>query len=393
MLLLLLGGCQADPEVVDLEEPPELKSMEASIRIVSPDSLLPSDAIGLSDCSIVLAGPGRLLWIPAGDSGTPRRVDLTTNKGNTYLSLAADNDLVVWQRSFPGAWRVRGASLEHVAPLPRPVHPWGGLGTGQIISLSDHVYASPTMTASLPRRNPEPWPRTPLVQVFDSLAEASQGIGSVRDQGGLYLSWLHARSIVGSMGDTLVVVNLSSGVVDRFEVGRNGTEGRSEQLRLPRTFSAPPAAEEVWEANWLDKGGEVWRFYEASQIANAAFSATSLYVVRNYEPRWMASPSVFFERKNQLVPSRIGLEIYSWSGRRLASFALPSENVRTVNVGRRDRLFVTMANGVVLVYEDPLADVPECEHGRSEIDLARRLGATQGEAPFGESSGRWSAGR
>lgn len=373
-ICLFLFGCSAD---VEAGPEPSTASPELPIALETApsDDVHVSHAVGLSDCRIAVGANGRVLVSSPRDSSAELSVAFPPGTGSLFLDVTTGGSLIAWQRKRSGAWLLDLSGAEGPETITRPRHPWGGEGVGQILELPSGRLVFPTMTAGLPRRNPEPWPPTPAVQVLDPTTGKQWSVGKVADRGGRYLSWYGAHSSLGIVGDTILWIGMFDGLVRAAVSGPDGVE-QLGGTALPRTFPELGLEEDVWDADWMAFGDEVHRIHGVPQILHAEVSHGRIYLVRNHSTREIHFPTIFFDRDDILVGASRVLDVFDLSGSLLGSFQVPSRDIHGVDVDGHGRIILTMASGVLLIAVDPFHPSPRCtvEAARSGLPASLQEG-------------------
>lgn len=366
---LAMTRCE-EPSVTRIRARPTLPSLEVESIIFGSDSFVVSGVAVSEDCGLILTGGqwGSAIrvhpdgsQVPAHGLGGARR-ELRVTDGGPGVAL-------VWARDPPFLGILNHDKLQ-VRQVTPPVHAWGMVTVGSAAALANGRIAVAAFFEGAPVARPDPWIDGHLIAVSATGDSAWLDVGSIPRSEATYLSWLAARTAIGSSGDTLLALGLSDGILRGF-VNRDLGFVEAFEVALPRYFEAPVPREEVWVAEWISVGGAMPYLIEISQVAQADIAQGGRVVaVRPYMAEWR-------HYKNRYVPTQggwelteLGLEIYSSRGGLIGAFALPSERVNWIRADRYGRIFLSDGRGHVYVASDPtFAGTRPCQRLPSEIRL------------------------
>lgn len=353
--IALCGAC-VPRELRSTSQRPELTELELLGEVRTSDAFSPSSAVPIADCALLTVDAhwGTLLIIDsAGEVGRAiwhPRVPLLGAK----LAIGSDERVVMWS--------VVPNFLGFVATDPLDVHPvsvmdhaWGGSAIGPAVPMGTHHFA---MTAigdrSLPRRRPEPWRSTTLVDLYSERGHRIAGAGAVPEHEAKYLSSLLASSALGVVGDTLLVLQHADATVHAFVHATADSMALVRIVKLPHYFEQPPPREEVRTYPWIQYNGDVVRLTFAWPVGPAAFGPQGrLYAIRNYSMRWRPIAKGVLNRGGQWMPVDSGMEVYSAEGALLGAFDLGGRSVAWLRISNDGRVVIGDANGNLAVFRDP----------------------------------------
>lgn len=349
-------GCRADtPRLVGL--PVAGAMLNTVSRIVVPDSFIVTGAAGGSSCEIVLVGGewGTLVRVRRDGSVDSLTGRLPGARSGGHLQSLGTRGIVVWSNA-PPFWGRIGVDLS-VSVLPVPMHAWGGRVVGPPVQIDNGYVMVPFGDLLMPRRAPRPWQGAPLGYDLALDGAKQDSVGWVDDRGGMYLSWYGARTVPGSVNDTLILLNLESAA---FSAWRRPYSEPIWVRTLPRYFEPPVAREELFEYPWLQFGGVMRSFLAVSQVESAAIAEDgTMFAIRNYQARWERISRPRLKTQGRWVVVSRGLEKYSHDGLLLERYALPSGiDVRWVGIGPHGRVFLRQGQHVLVI--ETAGDTERC---------------------------------
>ena len=347
-LLCTLVACNDSP--VKLGEVPPVVSALPVVSLIQVkeslnDQFTASGAMSLGRCDILLvSGEWGTLARIRGDGTVDQRTSrLPGAPMSTRLSRGREGEAIAWSDEPRFGARVRpDLSLES---LSLPTDAWGGNNAGPIIGLGEGYLFAP-FGGSSPRQSPKPWRDAALALVLSAEGNEINAIGSVHDRGGSYLSWHSGRTMVGNRGDTVVLLNLSDGIVSGW-LPPFSTPIWSAQL--PRYLSAPAPREELWQYPWIHYGAELINLLALSQVSMATIGEDgTIYAIRNYTAEWDRMDERRLKTQGRWRIADKALEVYTHRGSLVERYALPSADIRWLSVGAHGRLFLRIADEVVV---------------------------------------------
>ncbi|HLE57549.1 MAG TPA: hypothetical protein VJB15_10735 [Rhodothermia bacterium] len=347
--------------------PPVLVDSLALLQKIEAPGFVVSGVAATDDCKVWLAGASWGLIVEADPTSGESRIigQLPGHLADTRLELADDHRLLAWSQESRVLMRIdtRNNRIREVAP---PKHPWVGSAVGPSVPLGDGSIAVAPLGDQRIVRTPRPWQDAPIVWLLAGGDNHSVTIGNMSDKGGEFLTVADAQVRIGSAGDTLQILFLVDGVLERtMPWGGNsrlstihaGEQRKTDTVYLPRYFQAPDTWEDVWHAGWLINGLQP-RVYQVAQFADAAFGPDgAFFAIRNGEAKWNAADTPLGKRMYHEPGgweiTRQWIEQYAADGRPLGWFALPSAGAQRLVVDGVGRLFIWGDDGSVGIFRDP----------------------------------------
>ena len=354
MLVLVISlacfSCAA-PSISHVQERPLLQEFPRESVIIPSDSLRVSGVVSTPQCDILLseASRGHVLRVrPNGvldGLGAPDDV-----YRGAQLAEYTDDTSLMWSRSGSTVGLIDHESLE-VRKLTIPSSDWGLPIIGSVEGVLESWIAIAYLADGPPVPQPEPWPtRASLVRLVGPRGASVATLGTLERQPGRYLSWLLARSVLGSHGRRISALFLSQGRVTTFALSEEGLETDRSEYSLPIYIASPHPREELWTPEWIQIGGDVAHLIEVSQVIAADFKSDGGAVaIRPYMAEWRRVRNPFGPTQGVWEITDKGLEVYSADGALEQAFALPSPTIGRVAVDRHDRLYLFDQDGSVFV--------------------------------------------
>ncbi len=372
LVLLGMGCLDAGETSID---PSTLPELHVTGQVTGNQRFRISSATATDSCGIVVVGRdwGTAVSVmpenPNGGAGTVTRLPGYPEGAN--VARSGNHEVVYWYEEPEGWGMVLGG--DDARPFSPPEHPWGGLAIGPVVPLSAGRFAMAIFGGTKGRRMPEKSSHTPLVLIVDSSGESIGRVGELKSGRGHYRPSLMAKSIVGAVGDTVLVLTFQDATLTAYDVTAGGTADRalwSEEL--PRYISTSDPREEVMDAPWVVNAP--WSVVSLPQVTVAAFDRFgNVYAIRPTSRRRTIGGGGGFEIKRQWVGANHILEMFDLRGRVKGRYRLPSGLLGWLNVAPNGRIFLltatdslTATNSLLLVDNPLLPDqcsgVPETVH-------------------------------
>jgi hypothetical protein len=347
-LLLVLasvaGACKPTPRSLG-QVVVQADTLPIVTRIQMSPSFTVSGILSTRGCEFLIAGSewGTLARLPF-DGGAP--VNIGRVPGSTMRARLVDGEdgsVLFWSDDPPVYGII--SDQDAIATLPDVAGPWGDQLAGPAVPTPQGYFiavlsdGAPTMV----RRGSQ----MPLGVLTEGKGQARDQIGLVQGEPGTYLSWYKARSAVGHVGDTLLLVALSSGVVTGW-VRPFLSPVWSDTL--PRFFTAPTPEEETWTWPWIDFGGDVPRVLTLSHVGAAAVGGDgTIYALRNLSAEWREAPTPHFRIQGDWKVTSRTLDIYTPRAKLLRRFRLPPGDARWVSVDAHRLLYIRIEREILVV--------------------------------------------
>ena len=340
------------PSIRQVRSSPDLEKLPIESVITTSDSLLVSSVVSTPSCDILLSEVrlGGIVRVrPNGVRGNTVIATLTDTYQGAQLEEYTDDASLVWSRSSSTLGLVDHESLT-VQPLSIPLSDWGLPVIGSITGVLERWMAVAYLGDGPPVPQPEPWVRAPLVRLVDEQGHSLGTLGTLDRQPGRYLSWLLARSVLGSYEGYVSALFLSTGNVTTFAISNEGYETDRSEYSLPIYIASPHPLEELWTPEWIQIGGDVAHLIEVSQVIAADFKSDGgVIAVRPYMAEWRRVRNRFGPTQGMWEVTSRGLEAYSADGMLEQAFSLPSPTVGRVSVDRHNRIFLFDGAGDIYV--------------------------------------------
>lgn len=350
---------------------PRLSELEVLGTIRSGD-FTPSGIVHLEDCITLAVGA---------DWGTLAVLDLSTGAARLVGSLpGGPRDAHLRQRGASIiAWWPDGRSIAWIDPdsgVYRITHPqdhqWSIDAGGPATIVSPHAVA--VLPLGDGRRVPSPQPERVTAEIEILRADGSRvaSLGQVAQRGGRYLTATLAEGALTTASDTLVVLRLTDGRLERWvQVDSSGDWALSGTHALISYFLPPEPWEEVWQPPWLINGAQV-RVHWVPHVAVAYFSSYGLVTVRNGGATWTSDDTPYarriFSRPGGWIVDAQWLEFYDFQGRLMGAFSPPQGRVSRI-AGGGGLLFFWGEGREIRIVRDPYED-QACRDVRLEISIA-----------------------
>lgn len=350
MISLACFSCIA-PSISHVRERPLLQELPIESVITPWDSLRVSGVVSTPQCDILLSEVSRGLILRVRQSGLLEGFGTSNDVyRGAQLEEHTDDTSLMWSRSGSTVGLIDHASLM-VQSLTIPPSDWGLPIIGSIAGVLDSWIAVAYLGDGPPVPQPEPWPtHASLVRVIGPRGASVATLGALERQPGRYLSWLLARSVLGSHGKRISALFLSQGRVTTFVLSDEGLETDRSEYSLPIYIASPPPREELWTPEWIQIGGDVAHLIEVSQVIAADFKSDGGAVaIRPYMAEWRRVRNPFGPTQGIWEITDKGLEAYSADGALEHAFALPSPTIGRIAVDRHDRLYLFDRDGTVFV--------------------------------------------
>ena len=351
VILFLSSSCQS-PTVRELRPTPELTELPIESVIVSSDSFIASGVVSTPSCDMLLSdglygGIARVRASGAIDYLSPESAAVA-HRG-AQLDEYTDSTALLWSRTSQVIGVVSYQSLR-VTAIAISSSEWNLPVVGSVTGLPGGLIAVAALGEGPPVSQPDPWVPASLIRVFSKEGDVVDIVGRVEQYPGRYLSWLLARSVIGSVGDRIFAIFLSTGDVEVFATNEGDYVATREGFELPAYIGAPNPREEVWVPHWIQIGGDVVHLIEMSQvIAGDVMSDGRIVAVRPYMAKWRRARSRFVPTQGTWEVTEQGLEIYSPKGELERAFVLPTPTVARVLVDRHHRVFIVDGTGLIYV--------------------------------------------
>lgn len=358
-------GCSGEPPMVG-SEPPIGQPLNVVAHILVPDSFPVSGGVSNEKCEILLVGAvaGTIVRIREDGSVDHQVGRVPGGRATTRLELSDRGRIILWS-NYPAFWGILNPDLT-VDSLPLSPHPWGGFQAGPTAGLASGYVMAPLADNSSPRESPRPWRFAPLTYVLGPHGEKVDSIGTVEDRSGAYLSWFAARVVVGHHLDTLLVLNLSNGIVSAWGPPYHAS---AWSRPLPHYFDAPPPREVLRKYPWIQGGGGLRSLITLSQVETASIGEDgTIYAVRSYEAKWESAGPRHGKTEGRWQIVARGLESYTSHGDLITRYELPQPSeVRWLRVGAHGRILLRQGKEVLIA--DPLGGATGCPGLPDRIQL------------------------
>jgi hypothetical protein len=283
------------------------------------------------------------------------------------LEPGGENKLVAWsQESHQLALLDISEGNSRFVSLP--THPWVGPAVGPLVAFADGRIAIAPLGDQPTVHTPRPWKDVPLIWVLGPRGGDVIRIGRIRDAGGEYLSVALAQVRLGKVGDTLLVLQLAEGVLQRVPLSADAeSEHSATAITLPQYMRSPEISEDVWHARWLLNSAQP-RVYYVPQFADATFAPDGrLFGIRNGGARWNTTDNPLAEqiyrRAGGWEITQQWLEVYDDNGNLLRTLSIPDSGVKRLVADGMGRLFIWNNDGSITVFRDPTQNGPCSSRG------------------------------
>ncbi len=371
------SGCsESSTELFRIGYVPPLAKLEISSVLKAGGTLDPSGVAGGFDCEIVMVGRNwaTIRRILSDGVLDPLKSQVRRVPANANL-IVGEGGRILLSATSPDYLAEVGDDLS-LQPLSIPQHPWGGRWSGPVVPIgSDHFAIAAVSDRSRPLPDPEPWIGASLVRIVDSTGLVVGGVGKILREEGRYLTWLTSRVALGYSRDTLSVLFLSDGKLQRYTSVPGETEwSLVSSTALPQYLSSPMVREEIKPIPWLQEFDR-FKHHQVSQVLAGVIVADRVYAIRAYAASWNRFNHPDLEARGEWQVKDHGLEIYDLRGRVLGRYALPAQHLRTLNVDLHGRIFLGFGDSV-LIARPSINDGPKCP------DTPRRVVFPFDDAPF-----------
>lgn len=361
MAVMAMVACSA-PTTDQLQPHPPLQKLTTMATI--PGSLVypTADAVGLDNCRVLIADEGGHITLVAAD-GEVGRVDTVPENRALHFEMVDSGGLIAWANS--PAWMARiQLNPFKVDSQVVPQHAWGGAYLGPAVELGDLVATAPLANPTRARRGGQGAAPAPLIELIDAYGVRTSTAGPALVASDDYHAWRTWHGELGRIGDTLLFVSFSDGILHKFLA--NSSASLSD-LDLPQYFRSVEPRVEVLEFPWIQFGHFPF-FMDTPQIQLATFGYDGrLYAVRPYSYKWSSRPNKYVRRSGTWEPTSIGLEIYSTKGELLGAYSIPP-GVRTIHASRHGQIVMVIDNEVVIA-RNPTAGESSCAYS-AEVVMA-----------------------
>lgn len=330
-------ACDSPAEIVLPDSPrPRLAELETLGTIGSGD-FTPSGIVHIDRCNILIVGAdwGTLAVLDL-STGAARRVGaLPGGPRDAHLQRQGASIISWWPDDRSIAWIDADSGVYRITHLPG--HSWN-LDAGGPATI-----VSPRSVAVLPlgdgRRVPSPHPLGGTAAIEFVAADGSQvaSLGQVAQRGGRYLTATMAEGALSTISDTLLVLWLNEGRLDRWDLFNPSGDGEpTDTHKLISYFRPPEPWEEVWQPPWLINGAQV-RVHWVPHVAVAHFTSSSLITVRNGGATWSHDDTPYarriFSRPGGWTIDAQWLEFYDFHGELKGAFSPPQGRVSRIASG------------------------------------------------------------
>jgi hypothetical protein len=185
--------------------------------------------------------------------------------------------------------------------------------------------------------------------------------GRVERTSGTYLPWARNRSVIGAVGDTILLLTLTDGKLWHFLPSEEPREYKLDRtIFLRRYFEPPEMVEDVVSYPWVQVGGELLKLNGARAIRTGSFGPSGrVYLIRPYSAVWHDYQDDVFEIDGGWEEVNFGMEVYDRQGIFLGAWLLPDNDISWLRVDRQGRLFLGTPKRI-LVAEDPIHSGNRC---------------------------------
>jgi hypothetical protein len=276
--------------------------------------------------------------------------------------------IVAWSRrpEFLSFVNVKTWSVDSI-PLHRT--PWGNVGIGPVTTYSDSLLLIVPVAGAAPQPRPTSAVAAPLVERMNRRGSSESVVGPIPERPGRYLPWLAARSIIGTLGDTLLLVSVADARVTAFALNDSHLPLRMLwSKQLPHYIRSPEPYEEIWSPDWIQIGGEIPSLIHVPQVGAAAVGPDGrLYAIRTYLAEWRRVTNRYVPTQGAWFVTKSGLEVYSRRGELERAFVLPDDAKEWIRVTEGGRILLGGANRIYVVRTEPESGA--CPRLPSSIDI------------------------
>jgi hypothetical protein len=282
-----------------------------------------------------------------------------------HLEPGEGDRSIAWADGPPWLARIHSSPFR-IDSEPIPVHPWGGRFVGPAVSLGDQIAIAATANPYFAHDGPTEAPDAPLIELLNSDSKITSRAGPRLSAADNYRPWRKWQGELGRVGEVLVFVSFSDGVIHRF----SGTaEEDNHVVQLPTYFRAVKPRIRVLRFPWIRFGGAFPYFMDTPQVEAGTFTPDgTLFAIRPYNYYWVPRPNRYVPDAGVWQSTATGLEAYSANGELLGAFAIPA-GVRTVQANAQGPLLLLSDTSVFLA-RSRFAGRTECNYPSGVISIA-----------------------
>jgi hypothetical protein len=352
--VLALAGCTSLGGDAGFEEPATDKPAQAIdvlgiVRQPFASEFRVSGAVPLDGCRVVLAESER---------GAVASADFS--RGNVEQSSARNPTLPIAPavsslRTGAAYWSIAPHGLASIGPnleidsVEVPLHPWGERYAGPLFDLGNLGVAMVPLGSSRPiASSPTPWIDAPLFLLSSDGLGDWEPHGSVVKYDGDWLTWRRNRAVLGSRGDTVLALMLSSGELRRYLIEDDSSTLVSKDT-LPRLVPYIEPTEHSLRS--ILRGGNRHVISGFYQVLSAAFLPDGSFVaIRPTQVTRVRVKDLDFGRIFRWVVGETALERYSSRGELIGRIPLGTESLKALRARPGGFELTAMFRDSVLVF-------------------------------------------